>query len=258
MNESKKSQQLMQEDLEVKRIVDQALYGNKKSYLMVVDIKTQLQEIYESYNNAKLDYDKFYFPKIKYNGFYYELSNLVISKTLTNTETFENELVSLRLFSEKGFNDNILNKLDKFEDFKVSLIKKVDEFQFEYDKLFKDLFEFVDYDILNINYKENLVNTIGTYNFNDYIVYKEVISENKQIIFDPQFNKINLTYIDKLNLKEKNQLVDTNISNISRYNFNTINENITIINRFGTLVTDISELNKKTLTKDMRFIICRK
>ena len=106
--------------------------------------------------------------------------------------------------------------------------------------------------------KENLMNTISTYNFNDYIVYKEVISENKQIIFDPQFNKINLTYIDKLNFKEKNQLVDTNISNVSRYNFNTINENITIINRFGTLVTDISELNKKTLTKDMRFIICRK
>lgn len=260
---NEQEQSLTQKELNAKNIADEALYGTKNSYILVKDIEVKLREIYENYNNEHLEYDSFYFPKIKYNGFYYNLSDLVISKTLTNTETFNSELFSFRLFSEKGFNDNVLTKINKLEfaDFNVSLIKKIDDFEFEYNYLNKDSFEFVDYDVENIDYRKNLLNTISIYDYNEFIVYKDVTSENKYITFNPQFNEVKLSYVDKLNLKENNQLVDMNISNSNRYSFNVLTNNIVIINRFGTLVSDYITTafdQPVKLKSNMRLIICEK
>lgn len=192
--------------------INQILEQNNQ-YLCLKNIQDELRQIY--INSADKLYNKFYFPKIKYKGFYYSLSDIQISDILLDPNDMEYHTYTYKLFDNNTLNDNILNRLEQFKNFKVRLNKNILENRnLFYKYLDIDKFEIIDYkdyqQSFNI-YKENITKVLNYLNSNPYKVYIEFNNFNfdLQLGEDPtHLKEYKLSYIDIMNLIENNELFD--------------------------------------------------
>lgn len=219
------------------------ILAQNNQYLWLKNIQEELNQIYiNSPNNL---YNKFYFPKIKYNGFYYNLSDLQISDTLLDPNDMEYHTYTYKPFDNNQLNDCILNRLDLFKNFKVSLNKNVlGNCNLFYKYLNIDSFEIIDYKDYQQSfdiYKENICKVLNYLNSNPYKVYIEYNNAdfNTQLGRDPmQLKEYKLSYIDIMNLIENNELFDKHDNyqkveindKIKFYNFSIYDENYHEIN----------------------------